>query len=556
MQKGSDAAGRAAKRNDVVKQNTETAKSWSVLTVAAGTYLGHVAVKLDAAQDAFVLGVFRQIEGTIKLADGFGITTESVVAFTRQAKRLNIEASVIESGFAALNRQLGAVDFGSKDAADAFARLGLDGRELSSLTLDKAFLRIADAVGAISDPTRKAAAIVGIFGDKAAAITPLLQNGRKGFDEAAKQVEATGESFSRLGGEKVTYAAATLTQLGEKIRGVLTQALIQVYPLIMGIVGAMTEGGASGEKMGDQIAAGIKSAALGIAHVLDKLTSLSLKFKQTMLEIKVISERGSQELAERIVQNGDTTFGFENVGGKRRRLVKEARDVESAARRAEGLIVNPNLGEGDAAQNLANLRDMGKAAQVDLAAVRKELEDLANAPTNADAVNRFFDTVKTKSDEVAKQRIFDKTGGGSLPLINRWLEQFQKGTELASSLKNPLEVFNESLDRNQKLFFTGAINADVYARATGRAVDELERANNLQPVRRAAALDRNSSAAVNAQNQFDAERKADRQRLDPQERIAQILADAKLIQDAQRILQEGILAAIKGQAKVVEAKVP
>ena len=166
------------------KANEKSSGSWDVLKIAAGIKL---AKTLDAAQDKFVLGVYSQIAGTIQLADSFGVSTEAIVAFTKQAKLLNIEASVVESGLSALNRELGAVQFGSKEASLAFEKLGLNGKELAALPLDKAFLRVADSIGRITDPTKKAAMILGIFGDKSAAITPLLQSGSKGVRRSRKE---------------------------------------------------------------------------------------------------------------------------------------------------------------------------------------------------------------------------------------------------------------------------------------------------------------------------------------------------------------------------------
>ena len=312
-------------------------------------------------------------------------------------------------------------------------------------------------------------------------------------------------------------------------------------------MGALTDGGESGESMGDKIAAGVKSAALGIAYVLDKLTSISLAFRKVTLEVSTAFDSAINRTAEEYVT------GLKEGEHSAYEIMQEARN---AMRRAQGLIVNPNLGDNNFEQNLANLKDAGSEREASIEALRKEIERLAQAPTNADAVNKFFDDVKEKSDEAANARIFNKTGGGSLPFITRWVEQFQKGKEAASALKNPLEIFNESLERNAMFFQLGALNADQYARATARAVDELERANNVAPNRRAAALNRGGVEAQNAVNAFDADRRNDARRQNPQERVAQILADANLILEQQKVLQQQIVEALKAQKKPLIAQVP
>ena len=93
---------------------------------------------------------------------------------------------------------------GGGSAADAFRQLGLQVGELAALKPDKQFEAIGKKIGAIADPTQRAAAAIAVFGKSGTDLLPMIESADElnerfrelGFTVTAEQV---GEGRRRAG---------------------------------------------------------------------------------------------------------------------------------------------------------------------------------------------------------------------------------------------------------------------------------------------------------------------------------------------------------------------
>src|SRR5207244_3888335 len=77
-----------------------------------------------------------------------------------------------------------------------------------------------------------------------------------------------------------------------------------------------------------------------------------------------------------------------------------------------------------------------------------------------------------------------------------WAELMERGRQLEQELRNPAEVYTDTLADLQNMLMQGAIDWDTYARGVGRAADQLERAGGAEPPTGPHALAAGSREAI------------------------------------------------------------
>ncbi len=164
-----------------------------------------------------------------------GISTDRVQEFQFAAKSLGLEADQLLTSIGKLETVQGqAAAGGSKQAAE-FSKMGVaihdaNGKLKSS---DELFLDVADSISKMEDPSKAAAAAVGVFGKQGRVLLPFLKEGRKGFEELS-------EGFKELGGgytEKAIEESAKFEKETARVDLALTSLkstiLVKLYPALV-----------------------------------------------------------------------------------------------------------------------------------------------------------------------------------------------------------------------------------------------------------------------------------------------------------------------------------
>lgn len=135
-----------------------------------------------------------------------GISTEALQEYTYAAELMDVSVDTITSSQAKMINNMDAARAGSKEAADAFAQLGVkitDSRgELRDA--ETVFAEVIDALGEIENATERDALTMNVFGKSARDLNPLIQLGSEGFAALAQEAHNVGgvmenEALASLG---------------------------------------------------------------------------------------------------------------------------------------------------------------------------------------------------------------------------------------------------------------------------------------------------------------------------------------------------------------------
>jgi hypothetical protein len=238
------------------------------LGLAGGVVGGLIATGIASAFTA-VTDFARTLGDTagrlVDMADRTGVGVSALAELDFAATKGGTSLETLEGGLRKMSVNLADAAAGSKTARAAFDAIGVSVSELSGLSPDQQFERIADGLAGISDPGARAAAAMDIFGKSGADLLPLMKDGAKGiqaFRDDAKRLGSisgpTADTLDRLGdvfdtvsfavGNSAANIAATFGPQLESIGGIaislagwLSQTAQAVQPIVAGFANAAHE---------------------------------------------------------------------------------------------------------------------------------------------------------------------------------------------------------------------------------------------------------------------------------------------------------------------------
>jgi hypothetical protein len=127
-----------------------------------------------------------------KMAKRTGLSVETLSELRFVASQTGTEFSTLENGFRKMQRSIYDAGRGLSTAVDALADLGLTYKDLEGLSPEEQFKLLADRIGKVKDPTKKAAIAMSLFGRTGTNLIPM-------FDQGAAGINALQEEARRLG---------------------------------------------------------------------------------------------------------------------------------------------------------------------------------------------------------------------------------------------------------------------------------------------------------------------------------------------------------------------
>jgi hypothetical protein len=176
---------------------------------------------------AAVGGVAAFVQQTVDAADALGdmatklsVNVEQLQALRYAAVQMGSSASALDRGLLMLTKNLGLAKAGSKEAATAFAGLGVPLSELVAMQPDQVLLRAADAIKALPTAAEQAAFATRLFGKSGLELLPILRGGSDEITKWTEQLRKVGgvaseDSIKNLGRvkEQLDLLSATFTAL-------------------------------------------------------------------------------------------------------------------------------------------------------------------------------------------------------------------------------------------------------------------------------------------------------------------------------------------------------
>ena len=135
-----------------------------------------------------------------------GISASALSSFGVVAKLTSTDLETVEAGVRKMQKAIVSAGEGSKESADALARLGISVESLRGLTPEEQFRKISGAIASIQDPTARAAETMKIFGKSGTALLPMIEQlgaleatakrlGLVKTDEQARQAKEMAMAF-------------------------------------------------------------------------------------------------------------------------------------------------------------------------------------------------------------------------------------------------------------------------------------------------------------------------------------------------------------------------
>jgi hypothetical protein len=198
---------RAEKRMELFGEKVKEIGSAVAMAGAAVTAFGGAIVGAAAASVA----AFAKIAGDFSdLAAQTGLTAELMSELETALKDAGSSVEEFSKSVVKLRRFISEAAQGTTSAVEALDRLGLSAEDLIGLSADEQFLRIADALSKVKNPTDRLALAMELFGKSAYKMLPVLEAGGAGIEEFRRKAREMGFSLS---GETADAADALGTQI-------------------------------------------------------------------------------------------------------------------------------------------------------------------------------------------------------------------------------------------------------------------------------------------------------------------------------------------------------
>lgn len=159
-----------------------------------------------------------------KMSGRTGVSVQSLSELKHALGQSGSNLTQFESSVRRMQANL--LDFarGTGEAKDAFGELGLSVSDLEGLSPEDQFLKIADALSKITDPSKQAALAMRIFGRSGTSLLPMIQQGTEGIQALRKEARDLGIDMS----DETAADAAALTDAMAKMSKAFKQISINI----------------------------------------------------------------------------------------------------------------------------------------------------------------------------------------------------------------------------------------------------------------------------------------------------------------------------------------
>lgn len=330
-----------------------------------------------------------------KLADRLGITTQQAAAFSLQAELAGVGAQGFESALQKMVVKLQEAAERGGPVADAIESIGLNVYELASQRPDQAFFALSDAMRGMTDENQKLNVVTKIFGEAAGGVVNMLNEGRAGFESAARRAEEFGTAISRVDAQKIEAANDAMTLAKESVDGLATRITLRLSPVLA--------------QMAENFARNSVELAkfFGFRTEEEELNNLYEKRMEIIERLSKLDPSNKRAIAS---SNAQLIAVREEI------KVIEAKMAEEAAYNAER--EKNTLAEQQATKlRLEHAAAEEQASKNKKAAIDAELQTMRDA---ADARKSLFEEMKAEEDEraIAEQFLRDQRVAGLVDYQN------------------------------------------------------------------------------------------------------------------------------------------
>lgn len=165
-----------------------------------------------------------------KMALRTGIATEALSELKYAAEISGASIEDLEKAFKRMSKTVVDASEGMATYIRAFNRIGLEVKDLMGLRPEDMFMKIAMAIGRLTDETTMAATAQDIFGRAGTALLPLIKQGIEGINELREQAKKLGIVFTQFAADQAAEFTDAMKRINETLRGIKYTILQEIMP--------------------------------------------------------------------------------------------------------------------------------------------------------------------------------------------------------------------------------------------------------------------------------------------------------------------------------------
>ncbi len=176
-----------------------------------------------------------------KMALRTGFSTEALSELRHAAEISGANLGTLEKGVKRMSGTILDAQDGLETYVRSFRHIGIEVQELDGLNPEEQFLRIAEAIAEVEDPTKRAAIAQDIFGRAGTELLPLFAAGKEGLKDLREEAHKLGIVFDQEAADSAAEFKDSLTRLDGAVNGLKFTLAKELMPAMDAGIPLMTE---------------------------------------------------------------------------------------------------------------------------------------------------------------------------------------------------------------------------------------------------------------------------------------------------------------------------
>ena len=174
----------------------------------------------------------KSADEMLKLTQRIGGTTEALSELQHVANLSGVAWNQMTTGLQRMTRRLAEAAQGTGEARGALRELGLDARELVSLSLDQQFEAIADRIVLVTNESDRVRLAMKLFDSEGVALVQTMQNGAAGIREMREEARRLGLTLSQDQAQAAANARDELERMKSSINALSRDIITSFAPAL------------------------------------------------------------------------------------------------------------------------------------------------------------------------------------------------------------------------------------------------------------------------------------------------------------------------------------
>lgn len=425
---------------------------------------------------------YDTVDALAKVSQKLGIATEDLIGLRHAAELTGVGTNTLDMGLQRMTRRIAEASQGTGEAKGALRELGLDAQRLASMTPDKQFKAIADAMGEVASQNDKIRLAFKLFDSEGVDLVRTLSGGSEALNKMQAEAERLGITFSNIDAAQVEMANDSFSKLRRSIQGVFDRIAVGLAPAIDAIATKITNWTADSTAGIDLVNTTFValSTAIGVGADLIRVLEIGWKSFKIVGSFAVLGVVGSLNLLLDGIEllldkTGILEAGWNDFLGNMQQALVDGleKDVEDL----QELIAAPMPSSG-IQESLFNIQNESRKAAEEAAKLAKQAREVGlsieRVAPPTDKLVSVFDQLQRKLDSLTlseTQQMFQDIldAGGSFEdlekasvlisqindanldkLAESMLESLKKPMELLDDFKKELDALGNRLTDSQR----------------------------------------------------------------------------------------------------------